>query len=59
MRIDIAAQLANVRAAAALPGARFVTVRGPAGAVTLSTKDIVGKPDNELLAVIAERLAEQ
>jgi hypothetical protein len=51
-----AAQLANVRAAAALPGARFITVHGPAGSVTIHPNDIVGKSDDELLAFIADRL---
>jgi hypothetical protein len=59
MSTDFAAQLANMRAAAALPGARFVTVRGPAGSVTLPKNDIVGRSDEELLAFIADRLAEQ
>jgi hypothetical protein len=54
-----AAKLANLRAAAALPGARSVTVRGPAGSVTIPKNDIVGKSDDELLAFIAGRLAEQ
>jgi hypothetical protein len=59
MSVNIAGQLANVRAAAALPGARSVTLRGPAGSVTISPNDIVGKSDAELLAFIAGRLAEQ
>jgi len=59
MGSDIAAQLANVRAAAALPGARLITVRGPAGSVTFFPNDVVGRSDDELLALIARRLAEQ
>ncbi len=53
------AGLANVRALAALPGARFVTVRGQSGTVKISTQDIVGKSDNDLLAFIAAQFAEQ
>jgi hypothetical protein len=57
--VPSAAELANLRAAAALPGALRVTVRGPAGTVTIPRENIVGKSDDELLRFIAERLAEQ
>jgi hypothetical protein len=54
-----AAWLATVRAEAAAPGALFVIVRGPAGRVAIPPEHIVGKSDDELLALIAARLAEQ
>jgi hypothetical protein len=54
-----AALIANVRAEAVAPGALFVIVRGPAGAVAIPPEDIVGKSDDELLSFIEARLAEQ
>ncbi len=54
-----AAVVANMRAAAALPGARSVTVRGQTVTVTLPKTEIVGKSDDELLSLIQLRLAEQ
>lgn len=54
-----AAWLANVRAEAAAPGALFVILRGPTRRVAIHPEDIVGKSDDELLAFIAGRLAEQ
>jgi hypothetical protein len=59
MSPETAAWLANVRAKAAAPGALLVTVRGPAGSVAIFPDEIVGKSDDELLAFIDSRLAEQ
>ena len=59
MRPATVAWLANVRAEATAPGAILVIVRGPSGSVTFSPEEIVGKPDDELLAFIAGRLIEQ
>jgi hypothetical protein len=56
MSPDDAAWLANVRAEAAAPGALIVTVDGR---VAIFPDEIVGKSDDELLAFIAGRLAEQ
>jgi hypothetical protein len=55
---DTAAWLANVRAEAAAPGALFVVVRDHSRSVAIFPEDVVGKSDNELLAFIAQRLAE-
>jgi hypothetical protein len=51
--------LANVRVEAAAPGALFVIVRSKTASVAIPPEDIVGKSDDELLAFIAGRLAEQ
>jgi hypothetical protein len=59
MSPETAAWLANVRAEAAAPGAVLVTVHGPAGSVAIFPDQVVGKSDNELLALIVARLAEQ
>jgi hypothetical protein len=58
MSTETAAWLANVRAELAA-GALLVTVAGTSGSVAIFPEDIVGKSDNELLAFIARRLAEQ
>lgn len=54
-----AAWLAKLRADAAPPGTVFVIVSGPAGSVAIPAEDIVGKSDNELMAFMVRRLAEQ
>jgi hypothetical protein len=59
MSPDTAAWLANVRAEAEAPGALLVVVRGRSRSVAIFPEDIVGKSDDELLAYIAKRLAEQ
>jgi hypothetical protein len=51
--------VANVRAEAAAPGALLVTVRGPAGSVAIFPDEIVARSDDEPLAFIDSRLAEQ
>jgi hypothetical protein len=56
---ETAAWLANVRAEAAAPGALLVTVCGPAGSVAIFPDEIVARSDDELLAFIDSRLAEQ
>jgi hypothetical protein len=58
MSPDAVAWLANVRAEAAAPGALLVVVRDRSRSVAIFHEDIVGKSDDELLAFIAERLAE-
>lgn len=58
MSPDTAAWLANVRAELAA-GALLVAVPAKTGTVAIFPEDIVGKSDNELLAFIASRLAEQ
>jgi hypothetical protein len=55
---ETTAWLANVRAELAT-GALPVTVNGPASSVAIFPDEIVGKSDDELLAFIAGRLAEQ
>jgi hypothetical protein len=59
MSPEAASWLANVRAEAAAPGALFVIVRSKTASVAIPPEDIVGKSDDELLAFIAGRLAEQ
>jgi hypothetical protein len=59
MSPEDAALVANVRAEAAAPGALLVTVRGPAGSVAIFPDEIVARSDDELLAFIDSRLAEQ
>ena len=59
MSPDTAARLAKVRAEAEAPGALLVVVRNPSRSVAIFPEDIVGKSDDELLAFIAKRLAEQ
>lgn len=59
MSPDTAAWLANVRAEAAGPGALLVVVRDGSRSVAIFPEDVVGKSDDELLAFIASRLAEQ
>jgi hypothetical protein len=56
---DTAVLLANVRAEAAAPGALLVVVRDRSRSVAIFPEDVVGKPDDELQAFIARRLAEQ
>jgi hypothetical protein len=59
MSLDTAAWLANVRAEAAAPGALLVVVRDGSRSVAIFPDQVVGKSDDELLAFIASRLAEQ
>lgn len=59
MSPDTAAWLANVRAEAAAPGALPVVVRDGSRSVAIFPDQVVGKSDDELLAFIASRLAEQ
>jgi hypothetical protein len=56
MSPDDAALVAFVRAEAAAPGALIVAVKGR---VAIFPEDIVAMSDDELLAFIAGRLAEQ
>lgn len=58
MSPETAAWLANLRAEAAAPGALLVAVEGNPP-VAIYPNDIVGKSDDELLAFVRERLAEQ
>jgi hypothetical protein len=61
MSPETAALLASERTQAADPSVFMVVIRRKTrgGSVAIFPEDIVGKPDNELLAFIAERLAEQ
>jgi hypothetical protein len=59
MSPDTAAWLANVRAEAAAPGALLVVVRDGPRSIAIFPDQVVGKSDDELLAFIASRLAEQ
>jgi hypothetical protein len=59
MSPETAAWLANVRAELAAPGALLVTVPTKTGSVAIFPEDIVARSDDELLAFIAGRLAEQ
>ena len=59
MSSETAAWLANVRAGAAAPGALLVIVRDGSRSVAIFPDQVVGKSDDELLAFIASRLAEQ
>jgi hypothetical protein len=56
---ETAARLANVRAEAAAPGALLVVVRDSSRSVAIFPDEIVGMSDDELLAFIDSRLAEQ
>jgi hypothetical protein len=58
MRPDILAWLATVRAEAEVPGTIAVVLGPPRRQISIPPQDIVGKPDDELLAFIAGRLAE-
>jgi hypothetical protein len=59
VRPETAAWLANIRAEAADPSTVLVIVSGKTGRVTIFPDEIVGKSDDELLAVIAARLADR
>jgi hypothetical protein len=56
MKPETAAALAKLRAQAT-PGTDLILFRGPLGTIAFLPHEIVGKPDDELLAFIAERLA--
>lgn len=58
MSPETAAWLANVRAELA-DGALLVAVPGKSGPVAIFPEDIVARSDDELLAFIRGRLAEQ
>lgn len=61
MRPEIAAWLANVRAEAEAPGALMIpvtgSVRGRPARALIFPDEIVGKSDEELLALVRERLS--
>lgn len=59
MSPETAAWLAKVRAEAAAPGALLVVVRDKSRSMAIFPDQVVGKSDDELLAFIASRLAEQ
>lgn len=54
-----AAWLANVRAEAEAPGAFMVVIQSSKGRVVIFPDEVVGKSDDELLAFVRTRLAEQ
>jgi hypothetical protein len=59
MSPEDAALVANVRVEAAAPGALLVVVRDSSRSVAIFPDEIVGMSDDELLAFIDSRLAEQ
>jgi hypothetical protein len=59
MNTEKAAWLANIRAEAEAPGAFLVILPSRTGSMALFADEILDKSDDELLAFIAERSAEQ
>lgn len=59
MTPETAAWLANVRAEATAPGVVYVAIVSSKRTVAIFPEEIVGKADDELLAYVRQRLAEQ